>query len=636
MHGIKKGSIDEVKREALNKKAALYKQLSTTVLQQRKDGVKTQESLALTTKVLEVNPEFSTVWNFRREIIQSLFDSQSEEQIQQQFQGELRLTELGLAKNPKVYCVWHHRLWTVTHARAKCDLEREIGLCAKLLKADERNFHCWKYRAQLVRMVNRDKPTELEFTMDKINDNFSNYSAWHYRSVLLNDTDATSKVWEDELDLVQQAFFTEPGDQSGWLYHRWILGHGSKNILVVSTSPPHREDLERLPKAILISFSEPVRGVSDASVAVTADGASLDGEWTPARSCSPYANNLFCDIWQFTPSTEPSAVEGKKVQIVIQTPENIVGKSVGHQMTDKFATSFTVKGEVVLSASAEKTALFVDTGVACSAKAITAAEVRDANGQPITGSWVPWVQNADVDDSTVSVQQPNGTVTKVPIDTVVVPTWCFKPTGGIFDVGSTVHITVAKSAITSHAGGANSSSQEFDVVVLEKSSLQYPDNPVCRRPDLPQAMHEKLKQELDSCQELMDLDGATKWPLLTKALLHRETEIGQSGEVELGILQELCTLDSPRRAYYKDLYSQWLLESKSPSFGNISILQRSNKEVALDITGLGLTLLDLRFVLNVNRINISGNQISNHLSHSEFDILQRFDLVEGSLVARPQ
>jgi len=87
--------------------------------------------------------------------------------------------------------------------------------------------------------------TEWEYTTLKIQANFSNYSAFHYRSKLLpllvqqdvdqmkineNETIPWYDIYnqklqyaQDELELIHQAIFTEPDDQTAWWYHRFIL-----------------------------------------------------------------------------------------------------------------------------------------------------------------------------------------------------------------------------------------------------------------------------------------------------------------------------------------------------------------------------------------------------------------------------
>lgn len=62
---------------------------------------------------------------------------------------------------------------------------------------------------------------ELQFSTDKISSNFSNFSSWHLRSKILPHL--SKDYLEEELELIRNAAFTDPKDQSSWLYHLWLL-----------------------------------------------------------------------------------------------------------------------------------------------------------------------------------------------------------------------------------------------------------------------------------------------------------------------------------------------------------------------------------------------------------------------------
>ena len=103
-------------------------------------------------------------------------------------------------------------------------------------------------RQQRMKQIQSILLKEWQFTSEKIIDNFSNGSAFHYRSKLLplllyideqiaslsssssSFTTTTTKPiktkaeWlEEELELIRNAIFTEPDDQTAWWYFRFIL-----------------------------------------------------------------------------------------------------------------------------------------------------------------------------------------------------------------------------------------------------------------------------------------------------------------------------------------------------------------------------------------------------------------------------
>ncbi|KAI9484081.1 MAG: hypothetical protein EXX96DRAFT_477207 [Benjaminiella poitrasii] len=166
-----------------------------------------------------------------------------------------------------------------------------------MLIMDARNFHGWNYRRYVVNHLRKNSDEipkivkdEYEFTTRKINQSFSNYSAWHQRSKLLPEIVATmsseekNQVAIDELNLVKNAIYTDPDDQSAWLYYWWLLGRASEEV-----APTGAYQLEQDTSLIVFGFNDKVRFMQPPQL--------LDHDGNPIKSTLYSLDGENSSIW---------------------------------------------------------------------------------------------------------------------------------------------------------------------------------------------------------------------------------------------------------------------------------------------------------------------------------------------------
>ncbi|KAG8509402.1 Geranylgeranyl transferase type-2 subunit alpha, partial [Galemys pyrenaicus] len=288
----------EAKRLEREQKLKLYQSATQAVFQKRQAGELDESVLELTSQILGANPDFATLWNCRREVLQQLEAQKSPEELAALVKAELGFLESCLRVNPKSYGTWHHRCWLLGRL-PEPNWARELELCARFLEIDERNFHCWDYRRFVAAQAAVAPAEELAFTDSLITRNFSNYSSWHYRSCLLPqlhpqpDSGSRGRLPEDvllkELELVQNAFFTDPNDQSAWFYHRWLLGRADPQDAL------HCLHVSRDEACLTVSFSRPLLvGSRTETLLLMVDESPLTVEWrTPDGRNRP---SHLCDL----------------------------------------------------------------------------------------------------------------------------------------------------------------------------------------------------------------------------------------------------------------------------------------------------------------------------------------------------
>lgn len=173
--------------------------------------------------LLNRNPEYYTVWNYRRRVLRHQFsdagdsgDSSDERltRIAQLIKNDLHFLIPLLRSFPKCYWIWNYRLWLLDEARQLLPLpqsrpfwEEELALVGKMLTLDSRNFHGWGYRRLVVDTLKQlgtphesknMTQKEFEYAKKMVSANLSNFSAWHYRTKLIQRLLEEQAATDDE------------------------------------------------------------------------------------------------------------------------------------------------------------------------------------------------------------------------------------------------------------------------------------------------------------------------------------------------------------------------------------------------------------------------------------------------------
>ncbi|KAK6528504.1 Rab geranylgeranyltransferase [Arthrobotrys megalospora] len=258
-------------------KITAYNTLVSEVQSLKSTNTYSQTSLTSTSSLLTQNPEFNTIWNFRRRIILHLLQtttSPSDEETEKLslLSSELKFLLPLLQSFPKCYWIWNYRVFILQTSTAQLPLptalklwKSEMMLVEKMLGRDSRNFHGWGYRRFIVQNIEElqgrlkqsqpppppsssgegdgkneeeDEDEELSlveqefaYTTAMYGKDLSNFSAWHNRSKLiprvLEERGATVEerrtFLDGELGEMQTAVYTDPYDQSIQLYNHWLL-----------------------------------------------------------------------------------------------------------------------------------------------------------------------------------------------------------------------------------------------------------------------------------------------------------------------------------------------------------------------------------------------------------------------------
>eukprot|EP01086_Lenisia_limosa_P004320 TRINITY_DN19485_c0_g1_i1.p1 TRINITY_DN19485_c0_g1~~TRINITY_DN19485_c0_g1_i1.p1 ORF type:complete len:343 (-),score=61.02 TRINITY_DN19485_c0_g1_i1:3-914(-) len=182
---------------------------------------KTERMLHLTEEVIAVNPANYSAWHVRREVMEHLGSSVSE---------ELEYTELLLESNPKNYQIWHHRRLMAKKIGSGSE---EFRVTAEILKEDSKNYHAWGHRQWAVKEFGTWQ-SELAFVATMLKEDLRNNSAWTQRYFVITQGERQIldlQTIQNEIEFALTYLKKAPNNECPWNYIKGLcIGHRYSNI----------------------------------------------------------------------------------------------------------------------------------------------------------------------------------------------------------------------------------------------------------------------------------------------------------------------------------------------------------------------------------------------------------------------
>ncbi|XP_037832809.1 protein prenyltransferase alpha subunit repeat-containing protein 1 [Kryptolebias marmoratus] len=237
---------------------------------QRKQWLDREALMDITCTLLLLNPDFTTAWNVRKELMQCGVLNPEK---------DLYLGKLSLTKFPKSPETWIHRRWVlqhvlhqfpaVDHHKHQQEVQAEVDA--------ERTQHV---SDQLARIIYE----EMKVCCDAACRYPSNYNAWSHRIwVLRHMAKGNIKVFHDELSSMRPWVSMHVSDHSGFHYRQFLL---KELITELSQSPVSSQHWS--------SSSSPAPSSSSSS----SSGPQTNGDLSGAEAVSEKQQLIFSTVLQ--------------------------------------------------------------------------------------------------------------------------------------------------------------------------------------------------------------------------------------------------------------------------------------------------------------------------------------------------